>query len=147
MAQRTAGAALPTAGLFCPTRNAAVNRVVSQFQWLPGRGRAGRDPPRVLQEKCRKLSPLGLSYGGDARQLDAEQCVNLYPEPNRRPRNEPEAPAGLRAHTPGLKAFGTAGTGPVLGIFYDPGVEPGMVGRRRRPEVQHPGRAAGPRRA
>ena len=30
--------------------------------------------------------------------------------------------AGLR-HTPGLKAFGTAGSGPVRGVFYDPGVE------------------------
>ena len=26
-------------------------------------------------------------------------------------------------HTPGLKAFGTAGAGPIRGIFYDPGVE------------------------
>ena len=41
----------------------------------------------------------------------------------------PQAPQGRhrsvrwRGHTPGLKAFGTAGSGPVRGVFYDPGVE------------------------
>ena len=42
----------------------------------------------------------------------------------------PQAPQGRHRsvrwparHTPGLKAFGTAGSGPVRGVFYDPGVE------------------------
>ena len=65
---------------------------------------------------------IGATYGGDARHLDAEQCINLYPEPTGAPGTTPKRPLVFR-HTPGLKAFGTAGSGPVRGIFYDPGVE------------------------
>ena len=60
--------------------------------------------------------------GRCARHLDAEQCINLYPEPTGAPGTNPKRPLALR-HTPGLKAFGMAGAGPVRGIFYDPGVE------------------------
>ena len=65
---------------------------------------------------------IGATYGGDARHLSAEQCINLYPEPTGAPGTTPKRPLALR-HTPGLKAFGTAGSGPVRGVFYDPGVE------------------------
>ena len=65
---------------------------------------------------------IGATYGGDARHLAAEQCINLYPEPTGAPGTNPKRPLALR-HTPGLKAFSVAGLGSVRGIFYDPGVE------------------------
>ena len=65
---------------------------------------------------------IGATCGGDARHLDAEQCINLYPEPTGAPGITPKRPLALR-HTPGLKVFGMAGNGPVRGMFFDPGVE------------------------
>ena len=65
---------------------------------------------------------IGATYGGDARHLDAEQCINLYPEPTGAPGATPKRPLALR-HTPGLRDFSMAGVGPVRGIFFDPGVE------------------------
>ena len=66
---------------------------------------------------------IGATYGGDARHLSAEQCINLYPEPTGAPQGRHRSVRWPARHTPGLKAFGTAGSGPVRGVFYDPGVE------------------------
>ena len=66
---------------------------------------------------------IGATYGGDARHLSAEQCINLYPEPTGAPQGRHRSVRWPCGHTPGLKAFGTAGSGPVRGVFYDPGVE------------------------
>ena len=35
---------------------------------------------------------IGTTYGGDARHLSAEQCINLYPEPTGAPGTTPKCP-------------------------------------------------------
>ena len=35
---------------------------------------------------------IGATYGGDARHLSAEQCINLYPEPTGAPGTTPKRP-------------------------------------------------------
>ena len=41
---------------------------------------------------------IGATYGGDARHLDAEQCINLYPEPTGATGITPKRPLALAAH-------------------------------------------------
>ena len=41
---------------------------------------------------------IGATYGGDARHLDAEQCINLYPEPTGAPGTNPKRPLALRPY-------------------------------------------------
>ena len=39
---------------------------------------------------------IGATYGGDARHLSAEQCINLYPEPTGAPGTAPKRPLVLQ---------------------------------------------------
>ena len=41
---------------------------------------------------------IGATYGGDARHLSAEQCINLYPEPTGAPGTTPKRPLAFAAH-------------------------------------------------
>ena len=43
---------------------------------------------------------IGATYGGDARHLSAEQCINLYPEPTGAPGTTPKRPLALRGTPP-----------------------------------------------
>ena len=60
---------------------------------------------------------IGATYGGDARHLSAEQCINLYPEPTGAPGTTPKRPLGLFVHTPGLKPLLRPAAAPCVGLL------------------------------